>query len=258
MAEALGRDLAFETFAILLREGDELVVRGMSGMPFFEDRIPLGQGVTGMVAMTGTPLVVPDVRDFPGYIVADPSMRSEMAAPLRIGEEVIGVIDVESRQPAAFDDGAVSLLNRLADQVALVIHGAHLRAQQRETLERLRELDQMKSDFVAIASHELRTPLTAIHGYVRTLVRRFDDLSTEHIHTPQTTVREQAEIISGRLRRSGRATFRGLVADCAGTYEVVARFLALLDLYRDAAVSFEQLAALGELYITWTGKEGGE
>src|SRR5947207_560471 len=83
-------------------------------------------------------------------------------------------------------------------------------------------------------------------------------VSTEHIHTPQTTVREQAEIISGRLRRSGRATFRGLVADCAGTYEVVARFLALLDLYRDAAVSFEQLAALGELYITWTGKEGGE
>src|SRR5437763_12126114 len=82
-------------------------------------------------------------------------------------------------------------------------------------------------------------------------------VSTEHIHTPQTTVREQAEIISGRLRRSGRATFRGLVADCAGTYEVVARFLALLDLYRDAAVSFEQLAALGELYITWTGKEGG-
>jgi segregation and condensation protein A len=86
-------------------------------------------------------------------------------------------------------------------------------------------------------------------------------VSTEHIHAPPTTVREQAEIISGRLRRLGRASFRGLVADCTGTYEVVARFLALLDLYRDAAVSFEQAAALGELYITWTGapgKGGGE
>jgi segregation and condensation protein A len=83
-------------------------------------------------------------------------------------------------------------------------------------------------------------------------------VSTEHIHTPQTTVREQRVIISGRLRQLGRATFRGLSADCAGTYEVVARFLALLDLYRDGAVSFEQLAALGELYITWTGASGEE
>jgi len=192
MAEAIGRDLAFETFTILLREGDELVVRGMSGMQFFEDRIRLGHGVTGTVAMSGTSLVVPDVHEFPGYIVADATMRSEMAAPLRIGEEVIGVIDVESRQPDAFDDAAVSLLNRLADQVALVIHGARLQAQQRETLERLRELDQMKSDFVAIASHELRTPLTAIHGYVRTLVRRFDDLSAEEIHMFLETIARQS------------------------------------------------------------------
>jgi len=84
------------------------------------------------------------------------------------------------------------------------------------------------------------------------------EVSTEHIHVPQTTVREQAAIISGRLRRLGRATFRGLSADCAGTYEVVARFLALLDLYRDGAVSFEQLAALGELHITWTGTSARE
>jgi segregation and condensation protein A len=84
------------------------------------------------------------------------------------------------------------------------------------------------------------------------------EVSTGHIHAPQTTVREQAAIISGRLRRLGRATFRGLSADCAGTYEVVARFLALLDLYRDGAVSFEQVAALGELYITWTGTSGKE
>jgi segregation and condensation protein A len=80
-------------------------------------------------------------------------------------------------------------------------------------------------------------------------------VSTEHIHTPQTSVREQAEILVSRLSRLGRATFRGLTSDCAGTYEVVARFLALLDLYRDEQVSFEQMAALGELYITWTGSD---
>jgi len=82
-------------------------------------------------------------------------------------------------------------------------------------------------------------------------------VATEHIHTPRTSVREQAGIIAGRLRTQGRATFRQLASDCAGTYEVVARFLALLDLYRDGNVSFEQLVPLGDLYVTWAGPETG-
>ena len=82
-------------------------------------------------------------------------------------------------------------------------------------------------------------------------------VATEHIHAPRTSVREQAGIIAGRLKTLGRATFRQLTSDCAGTYEVVARFLALLDLYRDGNVSFEQLVPLGDLYVTWAGPETG-
>src|SRR5438445_340108 len=55
------------------------------------------------------------------------------------------------------------------------------------------------------------------------------------------------------LRELGRASFRRLTANAAGSYEVVASFLALLELYREDAVSFEQVAPLGELYVTWTG-----
>jgi len=80
---------------------------------------------------------------------------------------------------------------------------------------------------------------------------------TEHIHIPRTSVREQAGILAGRLRALGRASFRQLTSDCAGTYEVVARFLALLDLYRDGNVSFEQRVPLGDLYVTWAGGEAG-
>ncbi len=80
-------------------------------------------------------------------------------------------------------------------------------------------------------------------------------VSTAHLHSPRTTVREQAGIIASRLRAAGRASFRELSADCEDTYEVVARFLAVLDLYRDKQVSFEQEAPLGELFITWTGQE---
>jgi segregation and condensation protein A len=82
-------------------------------------------------------------------------------------------------------------------------------------------------------------------------------VATGHIHTPRTSVREQAEILAGRLRALGRATFRELTADCAGTYEVVARFLALLDLFRDGSVSFEQLVPLGELYVAWSAAGTG-
>jgi segregation and condensation protein A len=80
---------------------------------------------------------------------------------------------------------------------------------------------------------------------------------TEHIHIPRTSVREQAGILAGRLRTLGRASFRQLTSDCAGTYEVVARFLALLDLYRDGNVSFEQRVPLGDLYVTWARGEAG-
>src|ERR1700743_903926 len=62
--------------------------------------------------------------------------------------------------------------------------------------------------------------------------RRPPTVSTEHIHAPFLSVREQARRLAGRLRRLGRASFRRLTADCEATYEIVASFLALLGAYR--------------------------
>jgi segregation and condensation protein A len=80
-------------------------------------------------------------------------------------------------------------------------------------------------------------------------------VSVAHLHTPTVSVREQAAIVSERLRRSGTATFRSLTADCRATVEIVARFLALLDLFRDGFVAFEQLAPLGDLLVRWTNQD---
>ncbi|MBP2702238.1 segregation/condensation protein A [Microbispora sp. RL4-1S] len=83
-------------------------------------------------------------------------------------------------------------------------------------------------------------------------------VSVSHIYQPLASVREQAAILVERLRRLHTATFRTLTADCAGTFEIVARFLAVLELFRESAVTFEQIEPLGDLYVTWTGAADGD
>ena len=80
----------------------------------------------------------------------------------------------------------------------------------------------------------------------------------EHLHAPQVSVREQAAILVERLRHRGQVSFRSLVADADSTLVIVARFLALLELFKEAAIAFEQAEALGELDIRWTGAGAGE
>ncbi len=81
------------------------------------------------------------------------------------------------------------------------------------------------------------------------------ELSLGHIHAPTVSVREQAVLVADRLRRSGTMTFRALVGDSPDTLTTVARFLSLLELFREGAVAFDQVAALGELSVRWTGGE---
>ncbi|MEU5074985.1 segregation and condensation protein A [Streptomyces asoensis] len=78
----------------------------------------------------------------------------------------------------------------------------------------------------------------------------------EHIHAPLVSVQEQAGVVVARLRELGEASFRTLVEDTDDTLTVVARFLALLELYREKAVALDQETALGELLVRWTGGEG--
>ncbi|SCG74424.1 segregation and condensation protein A [Micromonospora coxensis] len=84
------------------------------------------------------------------------------------------------------------------------------------------------------------------------------EVSIAHVHMVRVSVREHAEIITGRLRRAGTATFSQLCADCEITLEVVARFLALLELYRQGLVAFVQEQALEELTVRWTGPAEGD
>ena len=82
--------------------------------------------------------------------------------------------------------------------------------------------------------------------------------SIDHLHQPTVSVAEQASKMVEQLRRAGRMTFRGLTADAENTLVVIARFLALLELYKEGVIRFEQMISLGELQITWVGSAQGE
>jgi len=84
------------------------------------------------------------------------------------------------------------------------------------------------------------------------------ELPTHHIHAPAVSVREQAGIVVDRLRRSGTLTFRALCGDSPDTLTTVARFLSLLELFREGAVAFDQVTPLGELTVRWTGEEDAD
>jgi segregation and condensation protein A len=84
------------------------------------------------------------------------------------------------------------------------------------------------------------------------------ELSLSHIHAPAVSVREQATLVVERLRRQGTMTFRALSGDSPDTLTTVARFLALLELFREGVVSFDQVTPLGELTVRWTGGDDAD
>jgi len=81
------------------------------------------------------------------------------------------------------------------------------------------------------------------------------EVSTAHLHAPRVSVREHVGVLRRLLAGGATTTFRALTSDCSTTLEIVARFLALLDLHTRGSVSLEQLSALGELHVRWTAAE---
>lgn len=94
---------------------------------------------------------------------------------------------------------------------------------------------------------------------IRAMTPRLEpEVSVAHIHAPAISVRDQAAVIVSRLRRHEQMSFRNLVADAPDVPHVVARFLALLELFRERVIAFEQAGPLADLLIRWTGTDEGE
>jgi segregation and condensation protein A len=83
-------------------------------------------------------------------------------------------------------------------------------------------------------------------------------VSVEHLYSASVSVAEESRSVVEALRKSRTLSFRNIIQGADSTLVVVARFLALLDLYRQGALRFEQVMALGELQVTWVGSDEGE
>jgi len=164
--------LRADTCAVLLLDegGHELVARAAVGIEEEVEqgvRIPVGRGFAGRVAASRRPVILDDVdhADVVNPILREKGIKSMLGVPLLAAGEVIGVLHVGTLTYRRFTADDTELLTLVSERVAVALERARLHAE-------MLQLDELKSNFVAIASHELRTPASSVYGVLATLAGR--------------------------------------------------------------------------------------
>ncbi len=157
--------------------GDEMKRRG-------HHLVVGGQSVVGQVSYTAKPLVLNDVTSEEARGIHRPNpllphTRAELGIPLKIGDLVIGVLDVQSDKTNIFSEDDISVLQILADQITVAMDTARSYEIAQKAMEDIREADRLKSQFLANMSHELRTPLNSIIGFSRVILKGIDGPVTD-------------------------------------------------------------------------------
>lgn len=146
--EQLKKVLEFDTAALMLidQPKDELYIQEWTGYPADAEKVHLSlkeqQGITTHVALTGQPIYIPDTRQDPRYVDGGLSSSSEMAVPLKARGQIVGVLNVESAEPYAYDPQDLELLTAVANQASIAIENAQLFGQSRQRIAELETLQR--------------------------------------------------------------------------------------------------------------------
>jgi len=186
-------------FNVILREAT-----GEAGEKMKAQRYSVVKGfnsIVGKVAESGESMLVNDVQHQPLFhpnpLLLD--TLSEVAIPLRIGTRIVGVIDIQSTQTNAFTNDDITVLQSLADQVAVAIDNARSYELSQQLIQDLREVDQLKSQFLANMSHELRTPLNSIIGFSRVILKGIDGPVSEMQQQDLTAIYNSGQHLLGLI-----------------------------------------------------------
>ena len=186
-------------FNVILREAT-----GEAGEKMKAQRYSVVKGfnsIVGKVAESGASMLVNDVQHQPLFhpnpLLLD--TLSEVAIPLRIGSRIVGVIDIQSTERNAFTDDDITVLQSLADQVAVAIDNARSYELSQQLIQDLREVDQLKSQFLANMSHELRTPLNSIIGFSRVILKGIDGPVSEMQQQDLTAIYNSGQHLLGLI-----------------------------------------------------------
>ncbi|HEY5729937.1 MAG TPA: GAF domain-containing protein [Anaerolineales bacterium] len=188
-----------EGFHAIMREG----TGGASEtMKIQRHRVSVGsQTIIGKASQNGEIVLANEVGVEPLYqpnpLLLD--TQSEVAIPLKVSGRILGVIDIQSTQAQAFTADDLSVLQSLADQVAVAINNATLYDESQELIKNLKEVDQLKSQFLANMSHELRTPLNSIIGFSRVILKGIDGPVTDMQQQDLTAIYNSGQHLLGLI-----------------------------------------------------------
>ncbi|MCD5391153.1 GAF domain-containing protein [candidate division NPL-UPA2 bacterium] len=178
--------LEVELVSLMLVEEEtgELVIkvaRGLEEGIVKTARVKMGENISGLVAESGEPLLVPNIDKDPRFVQRDGERyynRSLLSVPLKAKRKVIGVINVNNKaDKGTFNQDDLLPLTALSNQAAMAIENSRLHERVRrkaEALEaanqELKKVSEEKREFVSQVSHDLRTPLTSIKGFTSILL----------------------------------------------------------------------------------------
>ena len=185
VTRSVNRMMGTHFCALLLKSGDRLEMAAEEGLEpevvkaFGSLRV--GESLSGWVAQEGRPLAIADMREDPRLKLNDPvtryGYRSYLCVPLMRGPEVLGTLEVVTKEPRRFSTAEQERMTAFAAQAAVAIDNARLLRETRSHLSemaeanrRLAELDQLRQQYLRNVSHEFRTPLTVIKGYAEYLM----------------------------------------------------------------------------------------